>query len=104
MPFLCAVTQTLECAGQGPCLRGSAEDVNLPDFIWVDVPGKQLREHGGSRKTQIRSQMSRNGQLILQGVKERAWSVSISEATGRLTGTAAAEDADFVLFGVCTRP
>ncbi len=103
-PFLCAITETVECGPNGSCTRGSAEDVNIPTFVWVDVPGGRLREHGGERVTSIGRHERKNGQLLLQGVQERAWSVSISEATGGLTATAAGDGFGFVLFGACTNP
>lgn len=103
-PFLCALGRAVECDEDGDCEEGSPDDVNLPDFIWVDVPAKALREHGGERKTEILNHLRRDGQLILQGVQDRAWSVSISEQTGRFTATSTADGVAFVLFGACTIP
>jgi hypothetical protein len=103
-PFLCAVTETVDCGPDGTCTRGSAEDVGLPTFLWVDVPGAQLREHRGERTTKIGRKEQRDGRLVLQGVERRAWSISIHESTGELTAAAAGDGAGFVLFGACTLP
>ena len=103
-PFLCAITEAVDCGRDGTCARGSAEDVGLPTFIWVDVPAGTLREHGGERRTRVGRSEERDGKLLLQGVEERAWSASISQATGALTAAAAGDGAAFVLFGACTRP
>ena len=105
-PFICAITEAVDCGADGTCLRGSAEEVALPTFVWVDAPAKQLREHRGERKTTIGRQEQRDGRLLLQGVdeQERAWSLTVTEATGQLTGAAVDDGAGFVLFGACTRP
>jgi hypothetical protein len=103
-PFLCAVTEAVDCGSDGTCSRGSAEAVGLPTFVWVDVPGAQLREHRGERTTKIGRKEQRDGRLLLQGVEKRAWSISINESTGELTAAAAGDGAGFVLFGACTLP
>lgn len=102
-PFLCAITEAVECDDDGVCERGSAEDINAPAFIQIDVKSGRIREHGGgSRSTEIQSHQRMGGRLILQGVQERAWSVSISEETGDMTMTAAGDRHGIVVFGACT--
>jgi hypothetical protein len=101
-PFLCAITEAIECDDDGNCVGGSADDVNMPAFIRVDVAGKNLSEHNGERTTAIQSHTRANGQLLLQGVQERVWNVSISEESGLFTATAAEHGTGFVFFGACT--
>lgn len=103
-PFLCALTQALDCGETGSCNRGTAGDFDLPTFIWVDVPAGELREHRGDRTTKIGRSEQRDGMLLLQGVDRRAWSITIQETTGHLTGAAAEDGVGFVLFGACTEP
>jgi hypothetical protein len=103
-PFLCAVTEAVDCGSDGSCSRGAAEDFDLPTFLWVDVPAGELREHRGERKTKIGRSERSDGRLLLQGIERRAWSVSIHEESGRLTASAADDGVGFVIFGACTEP
>jgi hypothetical protein len=46
-----------------------------------------------------------DGKLILQGVQNgKAWSMVITEATGKMTLTASDDQAGFVIFGACMEP
>jgi len=43
-----------------------------------------------------------NGTIMLQGVEHgRAWSIAISEESGKMTGSASEADGGFVGFGAC---
>jgi hypothetical protein len=102
-PFLCAVTETVECGHDGNCIRGGAEDIDFPAFIEVELAKKQMRERDGERMTQIRSQDRVDGHLMLQGIQgDRAWSMNVVEGTGKMATTAASRDVGFMVFGVCT--
>ncbi len=102
-PLLCAVTEAVECGFDGTCQRGTAESINVPQFIEVDLAKSELREHEGSRTTKIRDHQRAEGRLVLQGVEQdRAWSVFISEETGKMSVTATGSEAGFVVFGACT--
>jgi hypothetical protein len=103
-PFLCAITETVSCTETGVCERGSAEDVGLPDFIMVDVPGKMFREHGdGTRSSPISSTQKLADNLAIHGVQDRAWSAIVTP-DGHLSISAAGANGGFLLFGVCTEP
>jgi hypothetical protein len=44
-----------------------------------------------------------DGKLILQGIQgSKGWSMVITEATGKMTLTAADDQVGFVVFGACT--
>jgi len=44
-----------------------------------------------------------DGKLVFQGMgEELAWSMAISEQTGKMVITASGEEVGFVLFGACT--
>jgi hypothetical protein len=102
-PLLCAVTEAIECGFDGTCTRGTAESINLPQFVRVDVKAKQLKEHGGERATAIGTIKLSEGRLVLQGLdSERPWTLSISEETGKMSATATGQEVGFVIFGVCT--
>ena len=76
-----------------PCVGGKSKVANL-----------YLRDHDGSRSTKIRSHQHAEGRLVLQGLEqERAWSILISEETGKMSVTSTGSEAGFVIFGACTQ-
>jgi hypothetical protein len=101
-PLLCAVTEAVECGYESTCSYGPVEDLNIPAFIVVDAGAKQLREYHGDRTTSVSEVVERDGQLVLQGFENRAFSISISRESGRLSAAASQPDAAVVIFGVCT--
>jgi hypothetical protein len=102
--MLCALTEAIECGYEAQCSYGPVDELNLPPFIRVDPRAKTLTEHNGSRKTVATSVTSKDGQLVLQGIENRAYSISITASTGRLSASTAGPDAGFVFFGACTNP
>ncbi len=100
--MLCAFTEAIECSPEDDCSRGSVESLNIPPFIEIDPKKKLMQEHKGERKSTVTTVTERDGHVVLQGYENRAFSVSISKESGRLTATASGPEAGFVLFGVCT--
>jgi hypothetical protein len=102
-PMLCALTEAVECQYETECTHGSVESMNFPPFVRIDAKAKTLTEHEGERKTTVQTVSERDGNLVLQGYENRAFSITISKATGRLTATATGPETGFVLFGICTQ-
>lgn len=105
-PLLCAVTDTVSCDSKGECVEGSAETVNLPVFLKIDVANKtaaSIRASGEQRTSKILSVHEEAGALVLLGVEDSGgWSAAIGESSGKLTLTAAEEDMGYLVFGACT--
>jgi len=104
-PLLCAVIETIECTPDGECLRGEAESIDMPAFLKIDFVKKTISgtpKDGTVRTTEIKTMEHMDGKLILQGIqKGKAWTLVISEATGKATITAADNQVGFVVFGAC---
>ncbi len=103
-PLLCAVITVLECTPTGACQRGTAESVNIPQFVTVDVAQKMLHAADVTNRTSaITSREHLNGRMILQGGEGgRGWSMVIAEDTGKMSATVVEDAAGFVIFGACT--
>ena len=102
-PMLCVPIGVTECGAEGECKRGTAESVNLPQFIRVDVKAMTIRSEEQKRESPIKTVEHMNGKLILQGTQgERGWTMLIAEDTGRLSATVTADGEGFVVFGACT--
>jgi hypothetical protein len=105
VPLLCAVIEVFDCQAGGDCQRGTAESVNLPQFVKVNFAEKTLSTpEQGERKsvTSIIHAESVDGNMILQGVEGgRAWSIIIANETGKFSATVSGQQVGFVVFGAC---
>jgi hypothetical protein len=105
-PLICAVIRTIECAPDGNCKKGTAEHIDIPQFLMIDFEKKTISstpEAGPVRITKIRNMVREEGNLILQGVqKGKAWNMIINEVTGKVTLSASDDQVGFVVFGACT--
>lgn len=112
-PLLCASIDVFECIPGGECTKVTAESINAPQFLMVDVNGKSLTAAQASqekRSTVIKDIRDLGDKLMLQGIEGTTkvaesgigWSMAINKAAGQMVLTASAEDAAFVIFGACT--
>ena len=111
--LLCAPQVAIECGPDGTCEQAMAASVNLPSFFQVDFSKKELTSIGeleNKRTSKIKSMEFLDNKLFLQGADDGikdfrdglAWSMSISQDTGRLVISASGGNEAFVVFGVCT--
>ena len=112
-PLLCALVDIMECDPGVGCKEVTAESINAPGFLKINFKDKQIsatRETGTQRVTPIKGMGHLDGKLVLQGMDEGvegergglAWSLAISEDTGKMILTASGEQVGFVVFGGCT--
>ena len=106
--LLCATIETFECGSDIECQRGTAQSINLPQFLKIDFKDKKIsgtRESGEVLSTKIENTEHGDGKLVLQGTQNnKGWSMLINEATGKMTITASDDQVGFVVFGACTTP
>jgi hypothetical protein len=105
VPLLCVPIEITECDQGGGCYQGTAEDVNLPQFIRVNLKEKVLSGVGDSadRTTPIDFMERENGKIVLHGGQRgRGWTALITEETGKLVATISDEGTAFIIFGACT--
>lgn len=111
--LLCAPQLAIECGPEGKCEEAMAASVNLPGFFMIDFSSKELSaisESANKRTSKIKSMEFHDSKLFLQGADDGienvrdglAWSMSISQDSGRFVISAAGENEAFVIFGACT--
>jgi len=104
--FLCAVLEVSRCAPEEGCARVALADLNIPDFLEIDLAAKLVRTtaaSGENRSTPIVGVTRQERMIFLQGVeKGRAWSFVLDEESGRLTAAVAREDLSVNAFAACT--
>ena len=104
--LLCAATEATICSEGGSCQTASPRQLNIPDFIEVDLQAKLLRTTQASaeqRQTPFLGLTRKDGMIVIQGFEnERAFSFNIDEATGALTAAVARPGVFVGAFGACT--
>ena len=111
--LLCAPQIAIECGPDGKCNQATAASINLPNFFSIDFSAKELSaitESENKRTSIIKSMEFLDNKLFLQGAEDGvkgvkdglAWSMSISQDTGRLVVSASGGNEAFVIFGACT--
>jgi hypothetical protein len=106
-PMLCASLQVLECVDGRDCDMVSADEVDAPQFISVDLKHKELKldRSGRPQSAQLRNRENLNGRLVLQGVGTETglgWTFSVDEETGRFVVSSVGVEVAFIIFGACT--
>ena len=104
--LLCTAVQATGCFEDGDCFQDLPWNLNVPQFIQVDLAAKRLsttKASGENRSTPIEYLKRADGLIVLQGFEQgRAFSFVISEATGMLSVAVAREGRAVVVFGACT--
>jgi len=105
-PLLCAVIDVYECEANQECERVTIEEINFVRFLDINFKDKKItgtRVNGQELATGIKSQVSMDGMLILQGVENgKGWTLAVTEATGKMVLTVSGDEVGFVAFGACT--
>ena len=104
-PLLGTVVELYECAADNACEEVTIEEINFVRFLEFNFKKKKItgtRANGQGLSSEIKSQVSMDGMLILQGVEHgRGWTMTIAEETGKMVMTVSGDEEGFVVFGAC---
>ena len=104
--LLCTAVQVTRCFADGDCVISPPWELNVPQFIEVDLVDKRLsttRASGQNRSTPIKNLEREDGLIFLQGVENgRAFSFVITEETGMVSIAVARDGLAVSVFGACT--
>lgn len=104
--IVCSTSTAVLCVETGDCFGVLPQEIDLPQFIVVDAKKRSLSTTKFSsrpRTTQIEKFTRQDGRLLMQGIERgRAYSLSIEEDLGMLTGVMAKDGVTLSVFGVCT--
>jgi hypothetical protein len=104
--LLCATTEVVVCAEELECFTIPAWEIDVPEFVVVDVKNKMLSTTKASqqnRSTPIATLSRADGNIYLQGIEnERAFSFVIDEETGHVTVAVSRDGLTVTVFGACT--
>ena len=104
--FVCAPAQVNICYEDGSCISAMPWDVNVPQFLEIDLKQKSIattEASGEDRVTPIQSISEDDDAVFLQGVENgRAFSFVISKSSGFMSVAVAREFLTVTGFGACT--
>lgn len=104
--ILCTAVSVMHCDDDGDCVADLPWNLNIPQFIQVNLKDKMLsttKASGENRSTPITNLSREEGLIFLQGVQNgRAFSFVINEQSGMLSVAVAREGKVVSVFGACT--
>ncbi len=104
--LLCSSAWANVCTADEVCESGPPWSWNIPQFVEVDLEEKTVsttEASGENRLSPLEVLVRDDGLIFIQGREHgRAFSFVISEATGRMSASIAAEDVSISVFGACT--
>jgi hypothetical protein len=104
--LVCSSSWANVCTADEVCESGPPWGWNIPQFVEVDLEEKTLsttEASGENRLSPAEVLVRDDGLIFIQGREYgRAFSIVISEATGRMSASIAAEDVSISVFGACT--
>lgn len=104
--YLCACASVSVCCEGGECASGSPDELDIPQFIEVDMVQKRVNTTKASklnRTSPIDNLKRVDGKIVLQGLEnQRAYSFLIDESTGSMSAAVAHDGCTVTAFGTCT--
>lgn len=104
--FICSSGSVAVCCEGGECATGTPDELNIPQFIEVDMVQKRVnttKASGLNRTSPIDNLKRVDGKIVLQGVENQlAYSFLIDEKTGSMSVAVARDGCSVTAFGSCT--
>ncbi len=105
-PMKCTVKTVMVCSDPTVCVLGTAQTVNLPSVLMVDVGARLVSGDASGRTWRITAVGRGGGRLMLHGEEIEtlgaAWNVSIVEASGAMSAAVLSQAGGFLMFGACS--
>jgi hypothetical protein len=104
--FICSILDVNLCPDDAECFMVPTRNLNIPQFVLVDLSRKMLsttKASGQDRITPIKHLERDDGLIVIQGYEAgRAFSILITEETGSSMLAVAGEAGGVVGVGACT--
>ena len=104
--FICSSAQAQICFETGECFSAIPWELDVPDFIVVDLDKKTVSTTEASnlnRSSDFSKVEKADGVIYVQGIEDgRAFSFVIHESTGHMTAAIARDGFSVTVFGACT--
>jgi hypothetical protein len=102
-PMQCAIETVMVCSDPRVCVRGSAQTINLPSVLNVDVEKRLISGAATGRTIKIAWVNREGGRLLVGGTElGGGWTMAVAETTGAMSSAVIVRSGGFILFGNCT--
>jgi len=104
--LLCTVIQATQCTPDGECRSDQPWELNIPQFLEVDLKAKTVsttKASGENRSSSLGTVVRDGGIVVIQGLENgRAFSFVIDEKDGIASMAVARDGSTVSAFGACT--
>lgn len=102
-PMQCAIDTVMVCSDPSVCVRGTAETINLPPALNVDVGQRVISGAATGRTIKITSVNREGGRLLISGSETAgSWNVAVVEDSGAMSSAVIVRNGGFLMFGRCS--
>jgi hypothetical protein len=102
-PMQCTIETTMICSDPNVCVRGTAQTVNLPQVLTVDVPQRLISGAATGRTIKIAWVNNDGGRLLIGGTElGGGWTMSVAQESGAMSSAVIVRSGGFLVFGTCT--
>ena len=104
--IVCSPADVKLCFENGECFDTNPWEIDLPEFLIIDVRKKTIsttKVSGQDRTTSFSALTKTDELLLMQGIEDnRAFSFVIEQQTGIMTASVARDGVSVSVFGACT--
>jgi hypothetical protein len=102
-PLQCAIDTVMVCSDPSVCVRGTAQTVNLPPTLTVDVGQRVISGAATGRTIKITSVNHEGGRLLISGSEMAgSWNMAVVEDSGDMSSAVIVRNGGFLMFGRCS--
>ena len=102
-PMQCAIDTVMVCSDPSVCVRGTAQTVNLPPALNVDVGQRVISGAATGRTIKITSVNREGGRLLISGSElAGSWNMAVAEDSGDMFSAVIVRNGGFLMFGRCS--
>jgi hypothetical protein len=102
-PMQCAIDTVMVCSDPSVCVRGTAQTVNLPPTLTVDVGQRVISGAATGRTIKITSVNREGGRLLISGSEMAgSWNMAVVEDSGDMSSAVIVRNGGFLMFGRCS--
>jgi hypothetical protein len=102
-PMQCSIDTVMVCSDPSVCVRGTAETINLPPALSVDVGQRVISGAATGRTIKITSVNREGGRLLISGSEMAgSWNMAVVEDSGNMSSAVIVRNGGFLMFGRCS--
>ena len=102
-PMQCSIETVMVCSDPSVCVRGTAQTVNLPQVLNVDVANRLISGAATGRTIKIAWVNNDGGRLLIGGTElGGGWTMAVKQDSGAMSSAVIVRSGGFLMFGTCS--